>query len=141
MPKLATAHSARDAKRGPSFVHRAAWLALFVAGAVIFQVTPAAACHEDWSWWHKAADPAGYAFCKYVFGHFDTSGTGPDREQPPGFEAPLPDNSGSANLPDPNEKRCLAKPVCATGYRTFCVSPVGASPPCCHAWRTCEKKF
>jgi hypothetical protein len=56
-----------------------------------------------------------------------------------GFEAPLPPDKPSGL--NPNERRCFARPGCPTGYRTFCVNPVGASPSCCHQWRVCEKRF
>ena len=63
----------------------------------------------------------------------------PQRPQPDalkGFIAPLPPDQPTGI--DPRERRCFARPSCPTGYRTFCVNPVGASVSCCHQWRTCE---
>ena len=120
---------------------RSAWIALLVIAGIAAQITPAAACHDDWSWAHKVADPAGYAFCKYVFAHFDSSGTGPDTAPSPGFNVTLPDDSSRAGLPNLKETACFPKPTCAQGFRTFCVNPKAAAPACCHAWRTCEKAF
>lgn len=62
-------------------------------------------------------------------------------ERPPpdalkGFIAPLPPDQPTGI--DRRERRCFARPSCPTGYRTFCVNPVGASVSCCHQWRTCE---
>jgi len=60
------------------------------------------------------------------------------RKQPEvqkGFNAPLP--ADPATGINRKETRCIARPSCATGYRTFCVNPVGASPKCCHQWRVC----
>ena len=56
-----------------------------------------------------------------------------------GFNAPLPPDQPTGL--NPRETRCFARPSCPTGYRTFCVNPVGASPSCCHQWRVCEKKI
>ena len=120
---------------------RARWLVLLVIVSLAAQTTPAMACHEDWSAWHIAVDPGGYAFCQFVFKHFDSSGKGQEPVDGGGFNAPIPDDTSRANLPDPSEKRCFPKPTCQPGYRTFCVNPVAAAPACCHAWRVCEKKF
>lgn len=53
-----------------------------------------------------------------------------------GFVAPLPPDQPTGI--NPRETRCVARPSCPPGYRTFCVNPVGASPSCCHQWRKCE---
>ena len=133
------------AKRPPfSAIRRLACLAVLAALAVTSQISSAIACHDGWSDLNIALHPAEYSFCKYVFQHFDASGTGQTPAQQPGgggFEAVLPDDSGSAGLPNQGETRCFRKPVCPSGYRTFCVNPVGASPACCHAWRKCEKRI
>jgi hypothetical protein len=63
----------------------------------------------------------------------------PQRPQPDalkGFIAPLPPDQPTGI--DPRERRCVARPSCPTGYRTFCVNPIGASVSCCHQWRNCE---
>ena len=134
----------RKAKRMSPLAWRPAWLAALAVLAIILQISPAAACHEGWSDLQIALHPAEYLFCKNVFGHFDSSGTGeeqPKPQGPGGFDAVLPDDSARAGLPNAGETRCFPKPVCRSGYRTFCVNPVGASPACCHAWRICEKRI